>query len=72
MIGECAIPDRHQVDNIAGKYRVDLQMMNVFGSAIERTPQVWKDILDECGFDIVAIHPTRSLAHFIEAVPRLE
>lgn len=69
MIGECAIPNRNQV-GIPAMHKIDMQMMNVFGQAMERTPEMWKELLDETGFDLVAIHPTRSLVHFVEAVPR--
>ena len=69
MIGECAIPDRDNV-GIPAMHKIDMQMMNIFGEALERTPQMWKQLLNETGFDMVAIHPTRSLVHFVEAVPR--
>jgi hypothetical protein len=55
----------------AAMHTIDITMMNeLFGDAMESTPTVWKELLNETGFDIVDIHPTRSLAHFVEAVPR--
>jgi C-methyltransferase len=68
LIGESAVPDRHSVGVPATKHHIDLQMMVVFG-AIERTPKLWDKLLTQAGFEIVAIHPTRSLLHFVEAVP---
>ena len=50
-------------------YQIDVQMMGIFGEAQERTPAQWKDILSEGGFELVEIHPTRSLVHWVEAKP---
>lgn len=68
VIGESAVPDRHTVGVPATMHHIDMQMMGVFG-AKERTPTMWKELLTQAGFEIVAIHPTRSLVHFVEAVP---
>ena len=46
-----------------------LQMMAIFGTAMERTPEQWKALLAEAGFEMVALHPTRSLLHWVEAKP---
>ncbi|MGK3741474.1 MAG: hypothetical protein ACI8RD_012101 [Bacillariaceae sp.] len=69
VIGECAIPERDSV-GLSTMHKIDIIMMNIFGDAMERTPTMWKELLNETGFDLVEIHPTRSLAHFVEAVPR--
>jgi hypothetical protein len=69
LIGESAVPDRHTVGVPATMYHIDMQMMSVFGHAKERTPAQWKELLSKAGFEIVNIHPTRSLVHFVEAVP---
>ena len=69
MIGECAIPNRDAI-GIDAMTKIDMQMLTVFGSAMERTPLMWKDLLEETGFEMVAIHPTRSLLHFVEAIPK--
>lgn len=69
IIGECAIPDRHTVGVPDTMYHIDLQMMALFGRAKERTPKMWKELLAKAGFEIVAIHSTRSLSHFVEAIP---
>jgi hypothetical protein len=68
LIGECAIPERSEVGVPPIMYHIDLQMMVLF-KAEERTPTMWKEILTEAGFKLVAIHPTRSLVHWVEAVP---
>lgn len=69
MIGECAIPDRTpSIGQPPAMYKIDMLMMNIFGGALERTPAMWKELLNQAGFDLVAIHPTRSLVHFVEAV----
>lgn len=69
MIGECAIPDRDTIGVPSVMYKIDMNMLNVFGEATERTPKMWKELLAEAGFEFVAIHQTRSLIHFVEAVP---
>ena len=69
VIGECAMPDRHTVGVPAAMHHIDLQMMATFTRAKERTPKMWKELLAKAGFEIVAIHPTRSLVHFVEAIP---
>ncbi len=69
MIGECSIPDPNRVGVPSTIYKIDLQMMNLFGDAMERTPQQWKDLMEEADFSFVTIHPTRSLTHFVVAVP---
>lgn len=71
LIGECAIPDRNAV-GLPDMHYIDILMMNLFYDAVERTPEMWKEVLNKTGFDIVAIHPTRSITHFVEAVPRSE
>jgi hypothetical protein len=69
VIGESAITDRHSVSIPAAMHHIDMQMMVLFGHAKERTPKRWKELLAKAGFEIVALHPTRSLFHFIEAIP---
>jgi len=69
MIGECAIPDRNFIGVPPAMYKIDMLMMNIFGDALERTPAMWEELLNEVGFDLVKIHATRSLVHFVEAVP---
>lgn len=69
LIGECALPDRDTVGVPPIMYHIDIQMMAAFGDAMERTPTMWKELLMEAGFDLVAIHPTRSIVHWVEAVP---
>ena len=44
--------------------------MNVFGDTMEHTTTMRKELLNETEFDFVDIHPTRTLAHFVGAVPR--
>jgi hypothetical protein len=70
LIGEMAIPERSVVGVPPAMYHVDMQMMAIFASAKERTPTMWKELLKEGGFEMVAIHPTRSIVHWVEAVPR--
>jgi O-methyltransferase domain len=69
MIGESAVPDRDTVGPIDVVYKIDMLMMNIFGSALERTPKMWKELLSEASFEFVTIHPTRSAIHFVEAIP---
>ena len=69
LIGECAIPDHDTIGVPPVMYQIDVQMMGIFGEAQERTPAQWKDILSEGGFEMVGIHPTRSLVHWVEAKP---
>jgi hypothetical protein len=70
LIGESAVPDRTSVGSPSAIHHIDIQMMAVFGDALERTPKMWKELLNQAGFDMVAIHPTRSIVHWVEAVPR--
>lgn len=44
-------------------------VMVAFGEAQERTPAQWRELLSASGFELVAIHPTRSLIHWVEAKP---
>ena len=67
MIGESAIPDRHHIAPIDVVTKIDMLMLNILGG-IERTPAMWKELLEEAGFEIKAIHGTRSPVHFVEAV----
>lgn len=67
MIGESAMPDRHQVSPMKVPHSVDMMMLNFFGTAIERTPTMWNELLENAGFEVKAIHPTRSPVHFVEA-----
>lgn len=69
VIGECAMPDRDTVGVPSAMYSIDMLMLGMFGGALERTPSMWKELLGEAGFELVDIHPTRSLIHFVEAVP---
>jgi C-methyltransferase len=69
LIGECAIPERSVVGSPNSIYHVDMQMMAIFGTAKERTPTMWKEILTEGGFELVAIHLTRSPNQWVEAAP---
>ena len=69
LIGEMAIPDRGVVGQPPTMYLVDLHMMAIFGDARERTPAQWKELLEAADFRLEAIHPTRSLLHWVEASP---
>ena len=69
LIGECALPEHDTVGVPAVMYQIDIQMMVAFGEAQERTPAQWRALLFASGFELVAIHPTRSLVHWIEAKP---
>jgi hypothetical protein len=69
VIGECALPDHDTVGVPPAMYQIDMQMMAVFGEAQERTPSQWKALLAQTGFELVKIHPTRSLLHWVEAKP---
>lgn len=69
LIGECAIPDHDVVGVPPVMYQIDIQMMAFFGVAKERTPEQWKQILAEAGFEIETIHATRSLLQWVEAKP---
>ena len=69
LIGECALPDHDTVGPVSAVYQVDLQMMTFFGYAQERTPKQWEEIMTKTGFKIKAYHATRSLVHWVEAVP---
>jgi hypothetical protein len=69
LIAESAIPSRHLGPSPAVvPHNVDMMMLNVFRTAIERTPEMWQDLLNNAGFKIKKIHPTRSIVHFVEAV----
>jgi hypothetical protein len=46
-----------------------MQMLVIFGKAQERTPAQWHQLFNATGFELVAIHPTRSLLHWVEARP---
>jgi hypothetical protein len=69
LIGEMAIPERSVVGVPSAMYHVDMQMMAIFATAKERTPTMWKELLKEGRFELVAIHPTRSIVHWVKAVP---
>jgi len=69
LIGESAIPDRDAVSPMAMAHSIDMQMMTMFGDAWERTPKSWASLLEKSGFKLQQIHPTRSLLHWVEAVP---
>jgi hypothetical protein len=69
LIGEMAIPERSVVGAPPILYHMDIHMMAAFGTAKERTPTMWKELLTEGGFELVDIHPTRSVVHWVEAVP---
>lgn len=69
LIGECALPDHDSVGVPPVMYQIDIQMMVAFGEAQERTPAQWKALLGQSGFELVALHPTRSLVHWVEARP---
>eukprot|EP00977_Amphora_coffeiformis_P004806 scaffold1033_cov171-Amphora_coffeaeformis.AAC.23 len=72
LIGECAMPNRDTIGQPPAIYKVDMLMLDIFGDAMERTPLQWKDLLEKAGFQLVAIYPTRSLVHFVEAVPMVD
>merc|ERR1712087_154054 len=69
LLAESAMVDRNQVSVPHTIHSIDLLMMDLFGEAVERTPAMFKELLLKAGFEIKAIHPTRSLLHFVEAVP---
>lgn len=69
LIGECALPDHDTIGPVSAMYQIDLQMLTVFGDAQERTPKQWEVIMTKTGFKIKAFHATRSLVHWVEAVP---
>ena len=69
LVGEGASPDHDVVGVPPVMDQIDVQMMGIFGEAQERTPEQWKDILSQGGFEFVGIHPTRSLVHWVEAKP---
>ena len=69
LIGECALPDRDTVGVPPVMYNIDMQMMAAFGTGKERTPAEWRHLLASQGFEVAAIHPTRSLVHWVEAIP---
>ncbi len=69
MIGECAMPERDSIGIPATIHHIDLQMMVMFPEAKERTPSQWKVTLANAGFELKAIHSTRSLVHYVEAIP---
>ena len=69
LIGECAIPDRDRVPIPPILAAIDIQMMAAFPEAKERTPSEWRVLLSKTGFRVVALHSTRSLVQWVEAVP---
>ena len=69
LIGESALPDHDKVGVPPVMYQIDVQMMAHFGSAQERTPAQWKELLSKVGFEVVAFHSTRSLLQWVEAMP---
>lgn len=69
LIGECGLPDHDKVGVPPVMYQIDVQMMAHFGSAQERTPAQWKQLLSQVGFEVVAFHSTRSLLQWVEATP---
>jgi hypothetical protein len=50
VIGECAIPERDSV-GLPAMNKIDRIMINAFGDAMEHTPTMWKELLNETGFD---------------------
>jgi hypothetical protein len=70
IIGETAMPERHQMSPIPTVYTFDMMMMVFFGDARERTPTQWHEALGAAGFRIKKIHPTRGLLQWVEAVPK--
>ena len=50
-------------------YQIDLQMLTGLGDARERTPKQWEAIMTKTGFKIKTAHATRSLVHWVEAIP---
>ena len=50
-------------------YQIDLQMLTGLGDAQERTPKQWEAIMTKTGFKIKTVHATRSLVHWVEAIP---
>ena len=68
LIGEVALPDRGTVGQDDIMYKLDMEMM-VLTRGQERTPTQWKEILTLAGFKIIKFHPTRSIIHWVEAVP---
>lgn len=71
FIGEVALPEKTYIDRMYyPTYQADIQMLHMFGNAKERTPLMWKELLDHSGFDFVRIHRTRSMFHFVQALPR--
>ena len=69
LIGECALPDHDTIGVPPVMYQIDIQMMGAFGDAQERTPKQWAELLSQGGFRLVGFHPTRSLVHWVEAIP---
>lgn len=69
LIGECALPEHDVVGVPPIMYAIDIQMMAAFGDAQERTPTQWSELLESTGFKLVRLHPTRSLVHWVEAIP---
>jgi C-methyltransferase len=68
FIAESAMPDRHSGPSpMVIPHNIDMLMLNVFGTAVERTPEMWNSLLEKSGFEIQKIHPTRSIVHFVEA-----
>jgi len=69
LIGECAMPNHDQTAVPPTIHSIDMQMMMVANVAQERSPAEWTELFKETGFKLVQIHPTRSLLHWVEAVP---
>mmetsp|Transcript_35815 Transcript_35815/g.86405 ORF Transcript_35815/g.86405 Transcript_35815/m.86405 type:complete len:431 (-) Transcript_35815:122-1414(-) len=68
FLGESAIPSRHTGPSpMKVPHNIDMLMLNLFRTAIERTPEMWHDLLDGAGFEMHEIHSTRSVIHFVEA-----
>jgi hypothetical protein len=59
LVGENAAPDRTTSVGVPSViHNIDVQkMMAVFGDALKRAPKMWKELLNQAGFDMVAIHP---------------
>ena len=50
-------------------YLIDMQMMAMFGQARERTEAEFRELLDQSGFALTQVVPTRSPVSVIEAKP---
>ena len=68
LLGESAMPSRHTGPSpMKVPHNVDMTMLNIFRTAVERTPEMWHELLDGAGFEMHEIHSTRSIIHFVEA-----